>query len=155
MPNKVDQTLTNDLLTLLKREQYALLSTIDHETTGPNISAISWLFAVNRETIVFAVDQKSRIVTNIQTNDHVSITLIGNESTYAITGRASLAEERMQDVPLKLTMFKLQIKEVRDVMFYGAKMSVEPVYEKTYDPEAAAKLDRSVMAQLKKSTEKN
>ncbi|MYL63640.1 hypothetical protein GLW07_09780 [Bacillus hwajinpoensis] len=152
MPNKVDVTLSNDLLTLLKREQYVLLSTIDHETAGPNVSAISWLYAVDQQSIVFAVDQKSRIVSNIKANDQISITLIGNESTYAITGRALLMEERMENVPLKLTKFKLDIKEVRDIMFYGAKMSVEPAYEKVYDPEAAAKLDRSVMAQLKKET---
>ncbi|MDQ0482742.1 pyridoxamine 5'-phosphate oxidase family protein [Guptibacillus hwajinpoensis] len=151
MPNKVDTTLSNELLTLLKREQYVLLSTIDHETTGPNVSAISWLYAVNNRSIVFAVDSQSRIVKNIQANDEITITLIGNESTYAIGGKAMLVEERMDGVPLKLTKYMLLIKEVRDVMFYGAKMSVEPAYEKTYDPEAAAKLDRSVMAELKKS----
>ncbi|WP_273850277.1 pyridoxamine 5'-phosphate oxidase family protein [Guptibacillus spartinae] len=150
MPNKVDGSLSNDLLTLLKREQYVLLSTIDHETKGPNVSAISWLYAVDDQSIVFAVDQKSRIVSNIKGNDQISITLIGNESTYAINGKASLIEEKMENVPLKLTKYKLSIQEVRDVMFYGAKMSVEPAYEKIYDPEAAAKLDRSVMAELKK-----
>ena len=151
MPNKVDTTLSKELLTLLKREQYVLLSTIDYETTGPNVSAISWLYAVNDRSIVFAVDSQSRIVKNINANEEITITLIGNESTYSIGGKAVLVEERMEGVPLKLTKFMLQIKEVRDVMFYGAKMSVEPAYEKTYDPEAAAKLDRSVMSELKKS----
>ncbi|MGB7998673.1 MAG: pyridoxamine 5'-phosphate oxidase family protein [Anaerobacillus sp.] len=149
MPNKVDSTLSNELLNILKREQYVLLSTIDHETAGPNMSAISWLYAADTQSIVFAVDQKSRIVTNIKANDQITITLIGNESTYAIGGRAELVEEKMEDVPLKLTMYKLHIREVRDVMFYGAKMSVAPAYEKTYDPEAAAKLDRAVMTVLK------
>ncbi|WP_347550527.1 pyridoxamine 5'-phosphate oxidase family protein [Pseudalkalibacillus hwajinpoensis] len=151
MPNKVDTTLSKELLTLLRREQYVLLSTIDYETTGPDVSAISWLYAVDCQTIVFAVDAKSRIVKNIHDNDQISITLIGNESTYAICGEALMTEDRMEGVPLKLAKFELQISEVRDIMFYGAKMSVEPAYEKTYDLEAAAKLDRSVMMELKKS----
>jgi hypothetical protein len=46
---------------------------------------------------------------------------------------------------------EVSIKEVRDVMFYGSKLSVEPSYEKTYDAEAAAKLDRQVMDAIKKA----
>lgn len=151
MPNKVENTLSNELLSILKKEQYVLLSTIDHETKGPNVSAISWLYAVDNRTIVFAVDLKSRIVKNIQDNNQVSITLIGNESTYSISGATIIDQESMKSLPLKLAKVTLSIKEVRDVMFYGAKVSVEPAYEKTYDPEAAAKLDRSVMAELKKT----
>jgi hypothetical protein len=37
------------------------------------------------------------------------------------------------------------------VMFYGSKIAVEPRYEKTYDAEAAGKLDRQVMEALKKA----
>lgn len=151
MPNKVENTLSNELLSFLKKEQYVLLSTIDHETKGPNVSALSWLYAIDNRSIVFAVDLKSRIVKNIKENDQISITLIGNESTYSISGTTKIVEEPMTSVPLKLAKVHLTIKEVRDVMFYGAKMSVEPAYEKTYDPEAAAKLDRSVMAELKKT----
>lgn len=151
MPNKVENTLSNELLSFLKKEQYVLLSTIDHETNGPNVSAISWLYAIDNKTIVFAVDLKSRIVKNIKANHQVSITLIGNESTYSINGITKVIEEPMPSVPLKLAKVHMTINEVRDVMFYGAKVSVEPAYEKTYDPEAAAKLDRSVMIELKKS----
>jgi len=35
-------------------------------------------------------------------------------------------------------------------MFYGARIVQEPVYEKTYDEEAAAKLDRQVLNALRK-----
>ncbi len=36
-------------------------------------------------------------------------------------------------------------------MFYGSKISVNPSYEKTYDPVAAAKLDKQVIEAIKKS----
>jgi hypothetical protein len=40
---------------------------------------------------------------------------------------------------------------VRDVMFYGSKIVVEPQYDKTYDKNAAAKLDAQVMDAMRNS----
>ena len=56
----------------------------------------------------------------------------------------------MEEVPLKLAMVEITIEAVRDVMFYGSRISVEPQYEKTYDKKAAAKLDNQVMTALRK-----
>ena len=41
------------------------------------------------------------------------------------------------------------VQEVRDVMFYGAKLAIEPTYEKTYDLRAAKKLDNQVLVGMK------
>ena len=38
---------------------------------------------------------------------------------------------------LALAFIKLNISEVRDVMFYGSKITVVPKYDKTYDLDAA------------------
>ena len=46
----------------------------------------------------------------------------------------------MEGIPLKLTVIEVNVQEVRDVMFYGAKLAIEPTYEK-----------RMIFVQLKSS----
>ena len=145
MANQVEPALTKELLPLLQEERYIALSTIDHETGAPNVNAISWVYAKDEKHVRFAVDNRSRIVENIKENGLVTILLIGGGSTYSIAGYAKVTEEKMDNVPLKLALVEITVKEVRDVMFYGSRIVNEPKFEKTYDKEAADKLDRQVM----------
>jgi flavin reductase (DIM6/NTAB) family NADH-FMN oxidoreductase RutF len=151
MANQVEPKLIQPLFEALQKERFVTLATIDFETGGPNVSAISWVYAPDEKRILFAVDNRSRIVKNINNNPLVVMNLIANESTYSIAGKATVKIEKMEGVPLKLALVEILIDEVRDVMFYGSKISVEPKYEKTYDAQAAAKLDKQVMDALKKS----
>ncbi len=151
MANQVEPTLTTSLFENLQKERFVTIATIDHETAGPSLSAISWVFAPNQESVRFAVDNRSRIVQNILKNPLIVLNLIANESTFAIYGEASIKIEKLEEVPLKLSLIEISVKEVRDVMFYGSRISVPPKYEKTYDAEAAAKLDRQVMNAIKKA----
>lgn len=151
MANQVEPKLIKPLYEKLQQEQFCTLATVDHETGGPNVGAISWVLAKDEETIYFAVDNRSRIVQNISNNHKVIINVIANESTYSISGEATVKEEKLDGVPLKLALLKLEIKEVRDVMFYGSKIITEPQYDKTYDKDAAARLDKQVMDAMKKA----
>ncbi|MBU8877671.1 pyridoxamine 5'-phosphate oxidase family protein [Bacillus sp. FJAT-29790] len=151
MANQVEPKLIKALYDELQHERFVTLATIDHESGGPNVSAISWVLAKNEETIYFAVDNRSRIVQNINQNNKVVINVIANESTYSIGGEATVKVEKMDGVPLKLALIEISIKEVRDVMFYGSKITTEPQYDKTYDKEAAARLDKQVMDAMKKA----
>ncbi|GAB7387684.1 pyridoxamine 5'-phosphate oxidase family protein [Bacillaceae bacterium] len=149
MSEIVAQSLSEELLPLLQKERLVLLSTIDKETGAPTVSAISWVYAPNAAAVRFAVDNRSRIVENVKQHKDVVICLFGAGSVYAISGEATVVSERMEGVPLKLAAIEVKIRAVRDVMFYGSRISVEPEYEKTYDPKAAAKLDNQVMTALK------
>lgn len=151
MANQVETVLTDELFQVLQKERFVTISTVDHETGGPNVSAISWVFAPVKEAVRFAVDNRSRIIANIKENSNVVLNVIANESTYSISGEAVIKVEKMEEVPLKLALVEIEIREVRDVMFYGSKISVEPAYEKTYDKEAADKLDQQVMTAMKKA----
>jgi uncharacterized pyridoxamine 5'-phosphate oxidase family protein len=150
MANKVETALIDPLYEGLQKERFVTIATIDNETGSPNVSAISWVFAPDRDRIFFAIDQRSRIVENIKQHPAIVLNMIANESTYSINGNAHLKEEKLEDVPLKLALIELSISEVRDVMFYGSKISTEPHYEKTYDEKAAAKLDNQVLDAMKK-----
>jgi uncharacterized pyridoxamine 5'-phosphate oxidase family protein len=151
MANEVEPLLIKPLFDELQKERFVTLASVDHETGGPNVSAISWLLAKDEATIYFAVDNRSRILENIKKLNLVVITLIANESTYSIQGEAYIIAERLPDVPLKLALIKVAIKEVRDVMFYGAKIVTDVQYDKTYDKKAAERLDRQVMEALRKA----
>ncbi len=143
--------LNEALLSKFKQETLILLSTIDHENGGPSTSAISWVHAVDASTIRFAVDQRSRIVSNIKADDKVNITLFADQSVFVVYGTASIVTDALEDVPFKLTCVDITIDAVRDSMFYGARISVEPEYEKTYDKRAAEKLDSQVFDAMKKA----
>lgn len=149
MANKVETSLIDPLFDALQKERFVTLASIDYETGSPNVSAISWVFAPDSKRIFIAIDLRSRIVENIKKHPAVVLTIIANDSTYSINGNAHLKVEKLEEVPLKLALIELSISEVRDVMFYGSKISVEPQYEKTYDEKAAAKLDKQVLDAMK------
>ncbi|MBT2686353.1 pyridoxamine 5'-phosphate oxidase family protein [Bacillus sp. ISL-37] len=151
MANQVEPKLIKPLIDELQKERFVTLATVDHETGGPNVSAISWVLAKDEGTVYFAVDNRSRIIENIKSNDKAVINLIANESTYSISGTASVKQEKLEGVPLKLALVEINISEVRDVMFYGSKIVAEPQYDKTYDKDAAARLDKQVMDAMRKA----
>lgn len=151
MANQVEQKLIKPIYDELQKERFVTIATIDFESGGPNVSAVSWILAKDDNTIYFAVDNRSRIIQNINQNDQLVINLIANESTYSISGSATVKQERLEEVPLKLALVEVKISEVRDVMFYGSKIVTEPVYDKTYDKVAAARLDKQVMEAMKKA----
>ena len=149
MANQVEKTLNKVLYQLLQSERYVLLSTIEHQTCTPMVNAISWVYASTESSIRLAIDNRSKIVENIRQNPTVVVTVISEDSTYAIKGEAIIEYEAIDHVPLKLSMIELKIEEVRDIMFYGSKITSAPEYEKTYDNKAAKKLDNQVMKALK------
>src|SRR3954454_62013 len=100
MVNQVEPCLTQQLFDYLQKERFVLLSTVDFETEGPNVSALSWVLAKDKQTIVFAVDNRSRIVHNINKNNKIAINVIVEESSYSISGNASMQQERINGIPL-------------------------------------------------------
>ncbi len=87
----------------------------------------------------------------MKANPLVTLTYIGAGSVHAIYGKARLVTDALDEVPFKLACFDIEVTEVRDGMFYGARISVQPEYEKTYDKRAAEKLDTQVFSAMKKS----
>jgi hypothetical protein len=144
MAETVYQTLPEALVKYLQGEKLILVSTIDHETGAPNLNAISWLIAKDEKTIRFAVDPRSRLVANLKKDPRIVLSVLGLETCYSITGKATVGADTMPGVSLKMVMVEVQVEEVRDIMFYGGKLTVEPAYEKTYDPKLAKKFDTEV-----------
>ncbi|WP_042456025.1 pyridoxamine 5'-phosphate oxidase family protein [Neobacillus dielmonensis] len=151
MANEVEPFLIKPLFEELQKERFVTIATIDYEKGGPNVSAISWVLAKDHHTICFAVDNRSRILENIKRNKQGVIILIANESTYSISGEVTIKEETLKELPLNLALLEMKVNEVRDVMFYGSRIISEVQYDKTYDKNAAERLDHQVMGALKKA----
>ncbi|EEM15657.1 MULTISPECIES: pyridoxamine 5'-phosphate oxidase family protein [Bacillus] len=149
MANVVEPTLTDSLVQSLREGRIITIATIDFEKAVPNVSAISWVYAINETSIRFAIDQRSRIAENLRHHAGIVLTVMANESVFSISGEAKILKERLDGSPLKLTVVEVSVQEVRDVMFYGAKLASEPTYEKTYDPRAAETLDNQVLTAMK------
>lgn len=143
-------TITPEMAPYLGGETLIFLSTVDAASQTPSISAISWVKMLDERTIRFSVATSSRIVDNIKANGRVSIAFIGNETVYSLTGDAHILEENMEGIAMKLAKLEIRLDQVFNSMFWGAKITQEPTYEKTYDPEKAKKLDEEVYALLMK-----
>lgn len=143
--------LNDSLFSILQKETFVILGTVDAESGYPSSHAISWVYAKDPQTVRFAVDGKSRLVANVKANPKASVSLFATGTYHVIYGKARIVTDAMDQVPFPLACLDLDIVEVRDAMFYGAKVSVVPEYEKTYDKRAADKLDGQVFDAMKKA----
>ncbi|WP_270181562.1 pyridoxamine 5'-phosphate oxidase family protein [Alkalihalobacillus sp. CinArs1] len=142
--------LTEDLASFLNGEKLVMLSTIDYETSTPNVSAISWVKALDKNNIRFSVTSNSRTVENVKGNKGVVLSIIGLETVYSIQGNASILEKAMSGVSLKLAKINVEVEQVIESMFWGAKITADPQFEKTYNKDKAEALDLEVYTALMK-----
>ncbi|EGL20240.1 MULTISPECIES: pyridoxamine 5'-phosphate oxidase family protein [unclassified Paenibacillus] len=143
--------LSEQLIAEFHKEKLVLLHTIDSETGAPTANAISWVYAPDPGRIRFAVDKRSRLIANLEKSPSATVTMIAAGTVHAIYAEAAPAAEVLEGVPFKLACYDLNIRVVRDAMFYGARISVDPEFEKTYDKRAADKLDGQVFEAMKKA----
>lgn len=143
--------LTEALYNQLQKENFVLLHTVDAENGSPTSSAISWIYAVEPGRLRFALDGRSRLISNLKAHAGVSLTLFGGGTVHAVYGQARVISEHLEGVPFPLACVDVDITAVRDAMFYGARLSVLPEYEKTYDKRAADRLDGQVFEAMRKA----
>ena len=150
MAEKVTDKLSAELVNYLQGERMVTVASIDADNGSPNILTISWLLAINDTTLRFAIDSRSKLLTNIGKDDRVTVSVLGAGSAYAITGRARKYVDKLEDCALNMSGVQIDVEAVRDVMFYGGKLTVEPAYEKTYDKALAEKYCNEIYTALRK-----
>ena len=152
MAEKVSATLSEELVNYLQGERVVTLASIDAENGSPNILCISWLLAIDASTLRLAIDSRSKLLTNIEKDARVTVSVLGAGSAYAITGRARKYAEKLEGSTLNMSGVQIDVEAVRDVMFYGGKLTAEPAYDKTYDKALAEKYDNEIYAALRNHT---
>jgi len=91
-----------------------------------------------------AVGSKAQIVANIESNENVNFVFFYEKSILAFQSKGKIITNDIPGVPFPTTLIELETDELHDIMFYGAEISQEPVYEKNYNVRAAQKLDVQV-----------
>ncbi|WP_026827905.1 hypothetical protein [Exiguobacterium artemiae] len=149
MANKVEHRLSEQQMKALTDLPLVFLITHDQSKSWPITHAISWVYAKDETTIRFAIEADSLLVKTLA--DHPVFTLIffADQSTYSLTCTDVAAWETTARLPLKVALYEGQIKEVRDILFYGAAVSDRPRVHKTYDEAAALQLDQQIQDILK------
>ncbi|WP_342754411.1 pyridoxamine 5'-phosphate oxidase family protein [Bacillus sp. PK3_68] len=148
--NRVETYLIPALFEALQEDRLVTIATIDEESGHPAVHAISWIRALDEHTLRIAVHSHSRMVRNLKHHPAVAIHLLANESAYAISGTGKILTEKAAGIPVQTAIIEISVSEIRDVMFYGSKVISEPRHEKTYDEQAAKKLDNQVLEALQK-----
>ncbi len=148
-----DEPLTElpaELVEYLQGRRLVLVVTPAAEGGPVNVHAVSWAIACDRGTVRLAVDNRARLARNLKAAGKLVLVVPGAGGCWSITGHAALEEEQMNDTPLQLARFRLEVEAVRDVMFFGAALDQPPTYKVTYNPVAAARLDEQVYAALRR-----
>ncbi|KGI85022.1 MULTISPECIES: hypothetical protein [unclassified Exiguobacterium] len=138
--SKAQQGTLNDM-------PLTFLITFDEPKRWPITHAISWVQAPNEVTIRFALTKNSHLITLLGNERTASLIFIEGGLAYSVA-LSHVAEFEPSVKPgLHLRFFEGHVEEVRNVSFYGATYG-QPDIVKTYDVEAAEKLDREVKESL-------
>ena len=133
-----------DFTEIFKDERIGFLSTIHKETGAIQQNVISWIHGHKPNVLRLAVGSNAQIVTNIEANPNVNFTFFYEKSIVSFQSKGNIVTKNIPGVPFPLTLMELKTDELHDIMFYGAEITQEPVYEKTYNVKAAEKLDVQV-----------
>jgi hypothetical protein len=141
--------LSHELVSFLQGPQLVLVTTIDSETKWPSNNAITWVYAKDAGTVLLAADAKGRVLNNIRGDERVLLTVMAHGACHTIEGTARIVREEIEGVSLKLGLAAVSVRTVRDVTFWGGKITTEPKYDVTYDKSLKEKLDSGVFAAMK------
>ncbi len=141
---KVRDKLSPEMVSLLQGKTLVLIQVFDRSTEKNISSALSWVFAINENTIRFAVDHKSYLLEILESNPSITLNFIGLESVYSVAGNAAIKVRKTEGLTLKLALVEVQVEEVRDINFYGSKIVQNPEFIKTYNEDLVIKLDKEV-----------
>lgn len=146
--HEVPVQLSTELQQFLQGPQLVLVTTLDAETKGPTNNLITWVYAKDATTVRLAADAKGRVMGNIRADGRVLLTVLALGACYTIEGTAKVIAEEVPGVSLKLACAEVSLTAVRNVTFWGGKITTQPQYEVSYDKAVKEKLDSGVFAAL-------
>jgi hypothetical protein len=122
---------------------------MDLETKWPSNNLITWVLAKDERTVRLAADAKGRILNNIRADNRVLLTVMTQGACHTVQGTARVVADELQGPSLKLGCAEVEVQAVRDVTFWGGKITAEPQYVVTYDCAVKEKLDTAVFGAMR------
>jgi hypothetical protein len=133
-----------DFTQIFEAESLWFFSTICKESGAIQQNVVSWIYGYKQNVLRITVSSKSDIVSNIESNNNVNFSFFYNKSIVSFQNKAKIVTKKMPGVPFPTALIELETHELHDIMFYGAEISQKPTYQKTYNIDAAKKLDKQV-----------
>ncbi|MED0716099.1 hypothetical protein, partial [Aeribacillus composti] len=140
----LESTSTHEIEDLLQGQTLVFCHVYSKSLGKILSSALSWVFAIDSKTIRFAVDCKSKIVEAVSDQSEVTLCFIGNESVYSLSGCSNVKVRKTDNITLKMSIIEVEVEEIRDITFYGAKIIQKPQFIKTYKEALIKKLDQEI-----------
>lgn len=147
MANKAVFELSKSQQDTLNDMPLAFLITFDELKRWPITHAISWVQAPDEKTVRFTLTKNSHLVTLLANERTASLIFIEGGQAYSVALSHVSEFEPSVKPGLHLRFFEGDVEEVRNISFYGATFG-QPEIVKTYDVEAANRLDREVKKSL-------
>lgn len=141
--------LSAELTAFLQGPQLVLVTTLDHESKWPTNNLITWVAAQEAGTLRLAADAKGRVISNIRADERILLTVMTAGACHSIEGTARVIADSLEGPSIKLGCAEVTVQAVRDVTFYGGRITAEPQYEVTYDQALKEKLDRTVFEAMR------
>lgn len=142
--------LSRELTEYLQGPQLVMVTTLDAETKWPTNNLITWVLARDERTLRLVADAEGRVLQNIRDDARVVLTVMTPGACHAIEGRGAVVAERLDAVSIKAGMAEIRVETVRDVTFYGGRVTEPPRYEVTFDQQMKEKLDREVFDAMRR-----
>ncbi len=147
--NEAPKQLSSELIEFLQGPQLVLVTTLDSETKWPTNNLITWVYAKDNETLRLSADAKGRVMGNIRADERVLLSVMAHGACHTIEGTARVIADEVKDVNLKLAIAEVKVQAVRDVTFWGGKITTHPEYDVTYDKALKEKLDTGVFTAMR------
>jgi len=147
--NAAPAEMSAELVEYLQGPQLVLVTTIDANTKWPSNNLITWVYAVDQRTVRLAADAKGRILNNLRADDRVLLTFMVGEACFTVEGHGRQVAENLDGVSLKLGCAEVSLRAVRDVTFWGGRITSPAQYDVSYDQAVKEKLDSSVFAAMR------
>jgi hypothetical protein len=152
MPAKTEAAaaLSAELVAHLQGPQLVLVTTLDVETGWPTNNLITWVLARDAATLRLVADGSGRVLRNIEGDSRVLLTVMAVGGCYSIEGHAAVIAAELPAQELKLGMAEVTVQAVRDVLFWGGRLTEGPHYDVTYDRELKERLDADLFAAMRR-----
>ncbi|WP_078429835.1 hypothetical protein [Alkalihalobacterium alkalinitrilicum] len=149
MKKGVAERLHSEIMEDLNGKSLVNVQAYDKEEDTIISSAVSWVYAIDDQTIRFAIDHKSVLARLAEAETEMVLSLVSGEAAYSIYGKPKLKVAKTEGLSLKLALIEVEVADVRNTTFYGAKIVQKPAFVKTYDEKLVIKLDTEVSEAIK------
>lgn len=141
--------LPEHLAAFLQSPRLVQLHTLEAGTGAPFVNTLSWVLALHPGEIRLAGDVRTRFMQNLQADSRVALTVLGAGTAWTVYGEARLLTERTPGIPFPLGLAAVTGLRVHESLFWGARLTQEPLWEVTYSAEEAARLDEAIFRAMR------